>query len=342
MKRIVIVFTLLISLQVLAQHSNLVVFAENEEPFTLSVNAAPQNTQAAAHVRADKLLPGTYRIRIKFEDASLGQITKTVVLESGNEYTVVVRRKKNTAVGGYFKEVGKTFESNKENDAKEDDPASAYVIRLLSVTPLTQQQTQYGSDNTSGGSTGTVQTQTHTGTSGSTGSGNVGMNVNVNADGTGFNMSMNVNDGTGGGQQNMSTQVQTTTTTTGSSWDSWDEGSGNGNGKGAVHTAASTSANRCASAMPASNFASAKKAVESKGFDETRLQVAKQVISANCMSVSQVVEVMEIFGFEQTKLDFAKYAYDFTSDPQNYFMVNDVFGFSSSVDALDKYLQGKR
>ena len=50
---------------------------------------------------------------------------------------------------------------------------------------------------------------------------------------------------------------------------------------------------------------------------------------------------MAAFGFEETKLEFAKYAYDFCTEKNKYYMVGDKFSFSSSKDELNEYLEGK-
>jgi hypothetical protein len=66
--------------------------------------------------------------------------------------------------------------------------------------------------------------------------------------------------------------------------------------------------------------------------------VAKQVFNTNCITSAQVKEIMQQFSFENTKLDFAKYAYGHTFDPQNYYQINDAFEFSSSVSELNKFI----
>ncbi|MBK9515283.1 MAG: DUF4476 domain-containing protein, partial [Flavobacteriales bacterium] len=47
------------------------------------------------------------------------------------------------------------------------------------------------------------------------------------------------------------------------------------------------------------------------------------------------------FSFEDSKLDFAKYAYDRTYDIGNYFKVNDAFTFESSMDELNEFIQAR-
>lgn len=344
MKNLIVLLSMLLMQQVWAQNSNIVVFTEEEEPFTLSINGLARNAKASSHVHVKDLTPASYRMRVKFEDPALGVLTKTVYVEPGNEYTVVVRKKKGTTVGGVFKEVGKSIDQGLGNDTKEDDPASTYVMRLLSVAPLQGgigAASHFDDDDidapvgntigNSGGNSGSTQ-------GGNSGNGSVGFNMNVNADGTGFNMNMNIQDGTQGGQVNTNVNTNTTMQQSGD-WDSWDQG-----GSGAVTTGGTQGGkgSACSAPMTAQAFAAAQKSISNQGFDESRLKVAKQVISANCMSVAQIAQVLDIFGFEKTKLDFAKYAYDFTSDPNNYFMLNDSFGFSSTVDELDAYLSTKR
>jgi len=47
---------------------------------------------------------------------------------------------------------------------------------------------------------------------------------------------------------------------------------------------------------------------------------------------------MGVFSFESTRLDFARMAYHRVIDPQNYFIVNNAFRFSSSIDELYQYI----
>jgi len=60
------------------------------------------------------------------------------------------------------------------------------------------------------------------------------------------------------------------------------------------------------------------------------------------MTSSQVAELLKSFDFEQSRLDFAKFAYGHTFDIGNYFMVNNAFDFPSSVDELNAYIRGGR
>ena len=73
-------------------------------------------------------------------------------------------------------------------------------------------------------------------------------------------------------------------------------------------------------------------------FDESKLSTAKSIISANCLSTDQVVEICNMFSFEQTKLDFAKAAYSRTTDKANYFKVSNVYDFDASKEELNSFI----
>lgn len=92
--------------------------------------------------------------------------------------------------------------------------------------------------------------------------------------------------------------------------------------------------------MGSGDFASALGTIKNQGFADTQLKTAKQIASSNCLSCNQISEICKVFGFEETKLDFAKFAYDHCTEQKNYFKINNVFSFSSSSDALNEYIQG--
>jgi hypothetical protein len=90
------------------------------------------------------------------------------------------------------------------------------------------------------------------------------------------------------------------------------------------------------------DFRDVKKTISEKSFDDTKLEIAKQVTSSNCLFAEQVKAIMGLFSFENTKLEYAKFAYRFTFDTGNYYKINDAFSFDSSVSDLNKFLQGER
>ncbi|MFM2375038.1 MAG: hypothetical protein RLZZ165_135 [Bacteroidota bacterium] len=97
----------------------------------------------------------------------------------------------------------------------------------------------------------------------------------------------------------------------------------------------------CPHPMEVEAFDEAKKSIAAKSFSDSKMELAKQVTKANCLLTSQVRQLMALFTFEAQRLEFAKFAYDFTYDVENYYIVNDEFGFESSIRDLARYLEGK-
>ncbi len=64
--------------------------------------------------------------------------------------------------------------------------------------------------------------------------------------------------------------------------------------------------------------------------------MAKQICDSKCLKSRQVRDIMKLFSFEQTRLDFAKYAYKNVMDKENYYQVNDAFQFENSIEELNE------
>ena len=91
--------------------------------------------------------------------------------------------------------------------------------------------------------------------------------------------------------------------------------------------------------MNAQVFEQFKQSLRKDFFDEKKLSSAKTVIGVNWFTSSQVKEIVQLFTFENNKLEIAKYAYKYTVDKGNYFLINDVFTFNSNKEELLRYIQ---
>ena len=94
--------------------------------------------------------------------------------------------------------------------------------------------------------------------------------------------------------------------------------------------------------MNAQSFEQFKQSLHNEFFDNTKLAIAKQTIASNYFTSHQVKEIVQQFNYENSKLDIAKYAYQYTLDKGSYYLVNDAFGYSSSKEELSAYVQSKR
>jgi hypothetical protein len=97
----------------------------------------------------------------------------------------------------------------------------------------------------------------------------------------------------------------------------------------------------CPWPMDENQFANAKRSVESKSFDDAKMTVAKQITGSNCLTADQVRRMMAEMSFESAKLEYAKFAYNKTFDIGNYYVLNDAFDFSSSVEELNNHINGQ-
>ena len=63
------------------------------------------------------------------------------------------------------------------------------------------------------------------------------------------------------------------------------------------------------------------------------------MVVSKMLSTADIKRLMATFTFEDNKLDFAKFAYSYVADPQNYFQVTSGFTFSSNKTELLNYMK---
>ncbi|KAF0204740.1 MAG: hypothetical protein FD170_165 [Bacteroidetes bacterium] len=89
-------------------------------------------------------------------------------------------------------------------------------------------------------------------------------------------------------------------------------------------------------------FSQITNSIKKESFNSTKVTLTKQILrSKQCFTVNQVKEITRLFSFDDSRLEIAKYAWDYTIDRDNYYQVADVFSFSSSKENLMKFLEGK-
>ncbi len=82
-----------------------------------------------------------------------------------------------------------------------------------------------------------------------------------------------------------------------------------------------------------------KATVEKRSYEDTRKELIISAIDANYFTSAQVKTLLNLFSYENSKLEVAKYAYKKTCDKKNYFIVYDVFTFENSIPELKKYIE---
>ena len=326
-KLLLIAALAIIATKVSAQTGNLIVFTENGEKFSLVLNGVLQNATPETNVKVTDLpaspdYPTGYKMKIIFADAVLGTKDFNTAVDNGVERTVTI--KKNNK-GEY---VQRMISDVPLASAPQTPPTQ--VVHVYSTTPPPPASTTTST---------TVSRTTTTTTAGTPPPGeNVNINMGVNMGETGGGINVNVSgmdNGTSSGTSQTTTTHTTTTTPSGNTWSDPPPPSHS-------YLPGYNGPIGCQVPMSQNDFTDFKNSVSSKSFEDSKLTIAKQVLNNNCLLTSQVKEVMLLFSFEATRLDFAKNAYAHTYDTGNYFKINDAFTFESSIDELNTYIGNHR
>ncbi|HZG99963.1 MAG TPA: DUF4476 domain-containing protein [Flavisolibacter sp.] len=90
------------------------------------------------------------------------------------------------------------------------------------------------------------------------------------------------------------------------------------------------------------DFNRIKTRLQSSFTDNSRLTIARQAIDNYYFTAEQVRELIQIFSFEASRLDIAKYAYGKTVNKNNYGIVQDLLNSRASKDELSRYIANFR
>lgn len=93
--------------------------------------------------------------------------------------------------------------------------------------------------------------------------------------------------------------------------------------------------------VDAAQFSRIKDVIARESFDDNKLNTAKAVMKNNWFSAEQLKTLANLFTFDDGKLKFAKFAYDYCADPGNYFNLADVFAFDSNRQDFMKFISSK-
>lgn len=304
-----------------AQTNDLVIFSEKGEEFTLFVNSVKQNENPVANVKVKDIIGENFMVRVKFNTNTIPEITQNFWTESKNVLisAVIVQNKKGKYVLRYM---GETPKPDTESSVKEgfytaqpeSDTENGNVVINMDIKDNGE------SMNVNSNNKGE----------------NVSLNMNVNVDGESMNVTTKTGNDNTTYNETTTTVVTTTSTTTFNTNIIENENDDDDN---TVSTPETYS--RCTYAMSDDDYNDAINSITSKSFEDTKLTTAKQICKNSCMTAGQIRDINKLFSFEETRLEFAKYAYDFVFDSSKYYKVNDSFSFESSIEQLNEYIESK-
>lgn len=88
-------------------------------------------------------------------------------------------------------------------------------------------------------------------------------------------------------------------------------------------------------------FSQLLRSIQTEWSENNRMKSASQVVKTNSFTSVQVKQLVQLFSFENNKLDLAEQAYQNTVDKKNYYIINDVLSFSSKAE-LASYIRNFR
>ena len=291
---------------------HLTIFSEDGDQFSLILNGELINDIPQTNLRVEDLNQPYYSAKIKFEDSSLLDITKKSIMIADADGTfadVTYKIKRDRNKKGKMKI---NFFSQVPVDPGFIPAPNIHVVHYGQPSPVLVQQ-----------SGGVIQSQTTTIQNNN--------NVNLGLSIGGVSMGVSINDPDGG----LVTQTTTTSSSTISSGGHIDHGINE------IHSTHPTRGCDRRSCMSSRDFSDALIAVKAQNFEKSMLKTANQVVSNNCLNVDQIIQIANVFNFEDNKLEFAKFAYDFCVEKRNYFKLNGIFNFSNNADALSDYVRSR-
>jgi hypothetical protein len=309
--------------------SNLIIFASEPTPFYAIVNGIKQNSEPQTNVKITGLSNNQNQVKIVFSDGKTPDIDKNFYFESMNvEATARIVSTKKGYKLRYFGEVAMGQAATNEQQVQivyqtVEAPTTNRVVVDETVTTTTSVNGMGSNVTISNNSEGMEENLLM-----NVSVGGLELNMNVNVNDNGMNNNVQVSD-------NVETSYTSTTTTTTTT-------SGGMNTESEVQTApvqyVSGYNGKTGCIPPLSDVNAIKNAIEEESFSDEKIMIAKQALEGKCMSVQNIITISESFDFEDKKLEFAKFAYAYTYDIDNFFQVNKIFDFSSSKEELNEYI----
>jgi hypothetical protein len=305
---------------IFSQSSQLTFFSENGELFYVILDGIRQNNNPSGNIKIDHLDRPNYRVKIIFDDANFDDINRNIFVQDVDAKSVhsvymIFKNKKNKMdmKMSSFSDVTYKKEPRKEEVIhyhKEEWPLEKPNPRINRTSTNTESLDNFD-----------------------IGINTTGTKVKVNQNGQSTNINIqtpNLNE-----LMNMSIadpfQENTKNTESSKKFNPYETNTSSDEPK----------AKKCNLAMASTDFNAAIATLKKMSFEETTLKTAKQISKKNCLNVPQIIAVIKIFSFEESKLDFAIAAYDNCVDTNNYFKINEHFTFSSSSDSLNEFLNSK-
>lgn len=306
MRKTLFIALLLFPFALLAQNAAITVYTDHLPSFKVYLNGELQNADAQQVVKCFALQHASYKVRVVFDKPGMAEIRKNIFPEEGQVQTFELLADKKKGTRMRLASMAAYVP---------DAPVGTIVMPVAPPAP-----------NGEPAPTTTIINQT-----------TINNTIAVNSQGVGNTVNVVTEN-----QQKSEQELRQDEIHGSPAGDHRGDGHGRGEGeRDRDEMPGYHGKYGCHHPMHPQDFDRAMQSISSKKFDDTRLTIAKQVVEANCLTANQVKQLLQLFTFEQNKLEMAKFAYRHTIDQDNYFLLNDAFTFESTIDELVGYIKSQ-
>jgi len=375
MKLILSVFITLVSVFSMAQ-SNLTIFNNGGQQFYAILNGIKQNSQPQTNVYISGIKNGGYSLKIIFADGKTADVDKNLFIESPSDITTRITFKKGKGKLQLVSLVSTEGVITPGAVIYRPSDAAVYsdAVVLTTTVQSTTTQTTNGNSNTNAQVPTTnpnanfnmnvsgngIDPNVQNGNVGisinvsgmdpNMQNGNMGVNMNVNASGmnqtatpsNNANINMNVNANANGmntqqttGQTSITTTTTTTTTNSGGNVNYQTN-----NQQNQINTQANvnTSGAIIACNRTLNNLPTFLEELKDQSFEDDRIESVKLALNTTCLTTEQAGKIVELFSFDENKLEVAKFLSDRLMDRENATALVKLMTFDSNKMEYRKYV----
>lgn len=373
----IILFSALFTFSALFAQSNLSIFNNNGQSFYVVLNGIRQNSKPETNVQVAQIKNGSYAVKVIFADGKTPDIDKNFMIDAPYDITARIIFKKGKGklqlmgqepTHGVIQEavVFRPTDAVNYSDAvlvnTQTTPVqTTTTIQTTPVQNTTTIQTPPVQNTTTiqttgaGNSTGvnmnmniqetpntTIQTShsnttTTTTTTGTIPDENVNLNMNLSVGGVNVNLNANASatgTGLGTGATITETTISSSTTTT----------TQTNNQMNAQHQqviaqvqqAPLSSRVNCTKTM--NRLEAFKVELQDQSFEEDRLEALQLAMTSTCLTSAQAEQLIDLFTFDENRLEVAKYLSDRLTDRDNAGALAKKLTFDSSKMEYRRYI----
>ena len=343
----IFLFSALFTFSALNAQSNLSIFNNNGQSFYVVLNGIRQNSKPETNVQVSQIKNGSYAVKVIFADGKTPDIDKNFMIDAPYDITARIIFKKGK---GKLQLMGQEPTHGVIQDAVVYRPTDAanYSDAVVVNTQTTPVQTTTTIQTPPVQNTTTIQTPpnttiqtlntnttTTTTTTGTVPDENVNLNMNLSVGGVNVNLNANAS-GTG-----LGTGATITETTTSSSMTTTTQTNNQLNAQhqqviAQVQQAPLSSRVNCTKTM--NRLEAFKAELQDQSFEEDRLEALQLAMKSTCLTTAQAEQLIDLFTFDENRLEVAKYLSDRLTDRDNAGALAKKLTFDSSKMEYRRYI----